>query len=180
MPSKSDLKQELRKSCVQGDLTWASRTTVSKFLGPMDTSRLLTFLRDDLALLHSHTEVHHIQPFRPNVHYCIHSVSGIKGPFSTDVWHNTQSHTGYPLLFRKKGVVCHAHNNLHNFLLCSTWRFTCAGTTEQLAISLAWWKQLCLTPGKDRNKNSSAGRWTVQTDTKQHSSCSCYYYRKCC
>lgn len=31
-----------------------------------------------------------------------------------------QSHIGYPVLFRKKGVVCHPQNNLYNFLYVDT------------------------------------------------------------
>lgn len=69
-------------------------------------------------------------------------------------------------LWGKKGVVCHAQNYLHSFSHMAI--YPCTGTTEQIIVSAAWRKQLCLTSGKDRNKNGSSGWWTVQIDTKLH------------
>lgn len=63
------------------------RTTVSKFLGPVDNMLLSTFLRDDPAPLDCHTKAHHIQPFwfTTNVHYSIPSTADFRSPFSPDV-----------------------------------------------------------------------------------------------
>lgn len=79
-------------------------TTASKFLGPVDTMLILTFLTDDPAPLESHTKVDHIQPFWPNVHCRIYSIADIKGPFSPDVI--VTHRIPYALQEKRSGLSC--------------------------------------------------------------------------